>query len=344
MRTVSKFWPPIRIAAVIPCFKVKRHILDVLSRIDGTVDHIYVVDDKCPEGTGNFVRQHVRDARVRVLFNDVNWGVGGATIEGYRQALLDGADIIVKLDGDGQMDPSLIPVMVRPIVSGSVDYTKGNRFYSLESLEHMPALRKFGNAGLSFVSKVSSGYWNVMDPANGFTAIHAGALSALPLAKIEQRFFFESDMLFRLNTVRAVVKEVPMQAVYGDEKSNLRIAQVVREFPPRYASRFLKRICYNYLLRDFNVCSVELLAGLASLFFGVCFGGYHWYQGIVRGQANPTGTIMFAVLPIVIGVQLLLAAVSFDVANVPTEPLQNMLPGSKKLKGTIIPPQKVAND
>jgi glycosyltransferase involved in cell wall biosynthesis len=331
------------VAVVIPSFKVKEHILSVISRIGPRVERIYVVDDKCPVSSGQYVLDNSRDPRVEVIFNQENQGVGGATMAGYRRALLDGADIVVKLDGDGQMDPAAISTLIRPIERGLADYTKGNRFYSLENLEGMPFLRKIGNAGLSFMSKVSSGYWNLMDPTNGYTAIHCGALSILPLSKIERRYFFESDMLFRLNTVRAVVREVPMKSIYGLEKSNLSIIKTLCDFPLQHLVRFGKRIFYNYLLRDFNVCSMELIAGLGLLVFGVVFGAYHWYLSVTHNYATATGTIMLAVLPIILGVQFLLAATSHDVANVPAEPLQSALELNlpRKVK---IPEQQVAND
>jgi glycosyltransferase involved in cell wall biosynthesis len=332
------------IAVVIPSFKVRDHILSVLRSIGPEVSRIYVVDDQCPQFSGKFVQEQCQDPRVEVIYNKVNQGVGGATIAGYRRALLEGADIIVKIDGDGQMDPAAIPNLVRPIQKGSADYTKGNRFYALENLEGMPLMRKIGNAGLSFVSKVSSGYWQVMDPANGYTAIHAGALSLLPLAKIERRYFFESDMLFRLNTIRAVVREIPMKAIYGEEKSNLSIFKVLRDFPAKHLCRFVKRVCYSYILRDFNVCSVELLAGVSLLAFGSIFGAYNWYYAAVSQVSTPTGTIMLAVLPIIVGVQLLLAAISTDVINVPKEPLQEIFDFEEISVRPSIPEQRVAND
>lgn len=331
------------VAVVIPCYKVKDHILAVIGRIGPIAKRIYVVDDRCPDDSGRFVLARCTDPRVEVIFNEINQGVGGATMAGYRRALVDGADIIVKLDGDGQMDPAAIPSLIRPIERGVADYTKGNRFYSFENLERMPVLRRIGNTGLSFITKVSSGYWDVMDPTNGYTAIHAGALSLLPLSKIERRYFFESDMLFRLNTIRAVVREVPMKAIYGEEKSNLSILKVLREFPAKHLSRFLKRIGYNYILRDFNVCTIELFSGLALLLFGVGIGSYTWYRSWLAQVGTPTGTIMLAVLPIMVGVQLLLAAISFDVANVPREPLQDNFDSSKATHAARIPPQRVAN-
>jgi dolichol-phosphate mannosyltransferase len=333
-----------RVAVVIPSYKVRDHVLSVISRIGPIVSRIYVVDDKCPQESGRFVEEQCRDPRVVVLFHDVNQGVGGSMLTGYRRALADGAEIIVKLDGDGQMDPELIPQFISPIERGVADYTKGNRFYSIENLEGMPLVRIIGNTALSFVNKLSSGYWNVMDPTNGYTAIHAAALGALPLAKIEKRYFFESDMLFRLNTVRAVVRDVPMRAVYGDEKSNLSVLKVLKDFPTKYLTRFAKRIFYNYMLRDVNACSIQMAAGIPAILFGAAFGGYNWYLSAVSNTPAHTGTIMLAVLPVIIGMQLLLAAVSFDVANIPDVPLQETLRPAIRTGSFHIPPQKVAND
>lgn len=313
------------IAVVIPSYRVKEHVLGVIARIGPLVGKIYVVDDRCPDGSGHFVRSNCSDPRVKVLFNEQNLGVGGATMAGYRRALQDGCEIIVKLDGDGQMDPSLIPALIAPIMRGEADYTKGNRFFALENLEGMPSVRLFGNAVLSFITKVSSGYWSIMDPTNGFTAIHGGALSLLALDKIDRGYFFETDILFRLNTIRAVVREVPMKAVYGDEQSSLRIGKVLREFPAKHLKRLFKRIGYSYFLRDFNVGSIEIVAGLLLLAFGVSFGGYHWYQAIGQQTATPTGTVMLAVLPIIVGMQLVLEAISLDVRNVPKEPVQGFM-------------------
>ncbi len=311
------------IAVVIPCYRVKEHVLDVVGRVGAEVRDIFVVDDACPDRSGAHVAAHCRDPRVRVLYNERNLGVGGAVSEGYRAALDAGAEIVVKIDGDGQMDPALLPRLVAPIVAGKADYTKGNRFFSPENLRGMPPLRLVGNAILSFVNKLSSGYWDVMDPTNGYTAIHTTALSILPLRKIDPRYFFESDMLFRLGTLRAVVRDVPMVARYANEHSSLRIRNVVLRFPGSYLARFVKRVFYLYFLRDFNVGSLELVAGSLLLGFGALYGGYHWLYALSTGPA-PTGVIMLAALPVIIGFQLLLAAISFDVGNVPRTPLQEL--------------------
>jgi len=236
---------------------------------------------------------------------------------GYKIAIADGMEIIVKVDGDGQMDPALIPDFIAPILSGNADYTKGNRFFDLENIRAMPAIRIFGNAILSLMTKMSSGYWDLFDPTNGFTAINTEVAQHLPFNKISQRYFFETDMLFRLNTLRAVVVDVPMDAKYGDEISNLKITKIAVEFFFKHVRNFLKRIFYNYYLRDLSLASIELPLGLLLLVAGIYFGLYHWFISAQEGIATTSGTVMLAALPILMGVQFILAFLGYDIASVP---------------------------
>ncbi|EKO38199.1 MAG: glycosyl transferase [Solidesulfovibrio magneticus str. Maddingley MBC34] len=315
----------INIAVVIPCYKVRGKILEVVGSIESYVSRIYVVDDSCPEGTGQYVSKECSDSRVVVITNAVNKGVGGAVIEGYRAAASGGADIIVKIDGDGQMDAKLIPSLVGPIVEGRADYTKGNRFYDIETLHGMPKIRLFGNAILSFVSKFSSGYWQIFDPTNGFTAIHCGVLMLLPFSKISNRYFFESDMLFRLNTVRAVVVDVPMSAKYGDEVSGLCVRKILLEFIAKHCSNFVKRIFYNYYLRDMSVASFELPLGVLLCVWGFIFGVGEWISSVELNIFASAGTVMLAALPLIFGVQFLLAFINYDINAVPTQVLHKII-------------------
>lgn len=317
---------PHHTAVVIPCYRVDRHILGVLSAIGPGVSSVFVVDDGCPHGSGDIVSMHCRDARVRVLRHSTNQGVGAAVMTGYLVALEEGADIIVKMDGDGQMDPTLIAQLIAPILAGQADYTKGNRFYDLTRIRQMPLVRLLGNAALSFMAKLSTGYWNLFDTTNGFTAIHAKVARRIPFHKVSRRYFFESDMLFRLNTVRAVVVDIPMDASYGDETSSLRVTGVIWEFIWKHFRNFGKRVVYNYFLRDMTAASLELLLGMCLLTFGVIFGGSHWMRSVTTGVATPLGTIMVAALPTMLGLQLLLAFVSFDVANIPRRAIHVDLP------------------
>ncbi|HTR17770.1 MAG TPA: glycosyltransferase family 2 protein [Acetobacteraceae bacterium] len=326
MTSASPSPPPSpRIAVVIPCYRVKAHILDVIAAIGPEVANIYVVDDCCPDNSGTFVETHTRDPRVRVVRRECNGGVGAATITGYLAALADHCDVIVKIDGDGQMDPRLLPRFVRPILAGQADYTKGNRFFNPEDVRAMPPIRLAGNAVLSFMTKLSSGYWPLFDPTNGYTAIHAKLLAHLPLERVSTRYFFESDMLFRLGTIRAMVLDIPMTAIYADETSHLRIGSVVPRFLKGHARNFGKRLIYNYFLRDFSIASAELIAGLALLGFGATFGLWHWLINAAHGVVTTSGTVMLAALPVILGLQLLLSFLGYDIAAVPQRPIHPLL-------------------
>lgn len=319
-----------RIAVVIPSFRVTRHILPVIAAMPSAVWRIYVVDDACPDGSGKLVETACHDERVRVICHAANQGVGGAVMTGYQAAIADGAEVIVKVDGDGQMDPTLIMDFVGPILAGEADYTKGNRFFDLEQIRAMPPARLFGNAILSFMTKLSSGYWDLFDPTNGFTAIHADVARHLPYNKISRRYFFETDMLFRLNTLRAVVIDVPIDAQYGDETSNLKISKIIGEFLIKHTRNLLKRIFYNYYLRDLSLASIELPIGISLFMFGFIFGVWHWLHAVQSGIPTPAGTVMLAALPALMGIQFILAFLAFDISTVPRRPIHRRFPSVRR--------------
>jgi len=315
----------LNIAVIIPTYKAHDHILRVIDAIGSEVTRIYVIDDCCPDKSGDFVAANCKDQRVSIITHEENQGVGGAVMTGYKAAIEEGMDILVKIDSDGQMDPALILDFVAPIIAGEADYTKGNRFFDLEKVRSMPKARLFGNAMLSLMCKLSSGYWNLFDPTNGYTAIHADVARHLPFNKISRRYFFETDMLFRLNTLRAVVVDVPMAARYGDEVSNLKISRTVGEFLIKHMRNFSKRIFYNYYLRDMSLASIELPVGLVLLLFGLTYGGYHWAHSVDMGVPTPAGTVMLSALPIFMALQLLLSFIGFDVSSVPVRPIHGSL-------------------
>lgn len=312
---------PRGIAAVIPTYKAHAHILAVIDGMGSEVARIYVVDDCCPDGSGDFVTANCQDPRVRVIRHAKNQGVGGAVMTGYQAAIEDGMSLLVKIDSDGQMDPALIMDFVAPIANGEADYTKGNRFFDIEKVHSMPKIRLFGNAILSLMCKLSSGYWNIFDPTNGYTAIHADVARQLPFNKISRRYFFETDMLFRLNTLRAVVVDVPMDARYGNEVSNLKVSKIIGEFLAKHVRNFSKRIFYNYYLRDMSLASIELPIGLSLFGFGLMYGCHHWAHSMQTGISTPAGTVMLAAMPALIGLQLILAFFSHDIASVPQSPI-----------------------
>ena len=315
----------LQVTVVVPAYRVTNHILQVLKSMPDIVSKIFVIDDACPDGSGKLVEAQAADKRISVLYLPDNQGVGGAVMAGYAAAMKFGADIIVKVDGDGQMDPRLIPILIAPIIHCEADYTKGNRFNDIEAVKGMPAIRIFGNAVLSFLNKLSSGYWNIFDPTNGYTAIHAAVCKKLPLKKISSRYFFESDMLFRLNTLRAVVVDIPMEAKYGEEKSNMRISKIAFEFFVKHNKNLVKRVFYNYFLRDLSLASIQLIFGLILTIFGACYGSYHWYTSAQLALSTPAGTVMLAAMPVLVGLQFVLSFVGYDIASVPRSPLQRTL-------------------
>lgn len=314
-----------RVAIVIPCYRTRKHILGVLLEIGRSAGKIYVVDDCCPEKTADHVEAAALGPHIQVLRHSINQGVGAATLTGYAAAIADGYEVIVKMDGDGQMDPALLPELVNPILKGEADYTKGNRFFDIESVRSMPRIRLFGNSVLSFFAKFSTGYWQLFDPTNGYTAIHADVARHLPANKLSRRYFFETDMLFRLNTLRAVVVDVPMEARYGDEVSNLKIGQAIVEFALKHAKNFFKRLFYNYYLRDLSLASFELPVGVTLFILGSSYGAYHWLRSYYMDLTTPAGTVMLAAILVLLGTQLILAFFGSDIANVPTRPISRSL-------------------
>ncbi len=307
------------VAVVIPAFQAETTIAQVLRDIPLFVAWIVVIDDASSDSTVEIVQKMARqDRRIQLERHEENQGVGGATMTGYVAAQRLGADIVVKMDSDGQMDPRNLPALIVPIARGQADYTKGNRYIHARQLRSMPLVRRLGNLGLSFMTKLSSGYWNLFDPTNGFTAIHASLIPLLNQEEISRRYFFESSMLLELSLLRAVVRDVFIPARYGDETSHLSVLKSLRQFPASLAKGFCRRLWIQYFVRDFNIASLYAIAGLCLLAAGGVFGAFHWISSARQGIPTPTGTVMLAVLPVILGIQLLLQAVSLDIHQQPT--------------------------
>ncbi|MCX7886409.1 MAG: glycosyltransferase family 2 protein [Verrucomicrobiae bacterium] len=309
-----------RIAVVIPAYREAARVADVVRGLPPWVDHIVVVDDASDDGTAEAAAS-ANDARLLVLRHGENQGVGGATITGFNKACELGATVLVKMDGDGQMDPAQLPALLGPICRGEADFTKGNRFLHARQLQQMPLLRRLGNIGLSFLAKLASGYWNVFDPTNGFVAIHASVWKMLDQGRLARRFFFENSLLLELGLARAVVRDVYVPARYNDKVSHLSEGRTLLEFPPLLLRGLCRRLVIQYFVRDFNAVSLFLITGTTATAFGLGWGLYHWRHSVLTGTVATTGTVMIAVLPLIFGVQLLLQALVMDVQSVPRDPL-----------------------
>lgn len=305
-----------KIIVVIPSYKVSKHILGVINDIPEFVNYIVVVDDKCPQNSGK-IAETSTDKRVVVCYHTINQGVGGAVVTGYKKALELNSDIVIKVDGDGQMDVGYMQKLIQPILDNKADYTKGNRFTDFKALRQMPKIRLFGNSGLSFLVKASSGYWNMMDPTNGYTVINRHAMEELDLDNLAKRYFFESDILINLNIENAVVLDVDIPAKYGDEESSLSVTKTLFGFPPKLFKGFCKRIFLKYFIYDFNMLSLYLVLGLPMVLFGTLWGSFKWIESIITGIETSTGTVMLSVLPIILGIQFLLQAIQIDMNNIP---------------------------
>ncbi len=305
----------VRVGVVIPAFQAAQTIGAVIAGIPPQVRDVFVVDDGSTDGTAELV-ETLADPRVQLLRHERNGGVGAAVKTGYAAALAAGCDVLVKMDADGQMDPAFIPDLVRPLVTGEAGYAKGNRLWSIAASREMPRRRLIGNLLLSMATKAVSGYWNVLDPTNGFTAVRADMLGRLDWRYVQDKYFFETSMLVELHLLRVPVRDVLMPARYAGAVSNLRVASAIPDFGMRLARALLRRLTLEYILLDVRPGTVLAALGLPMVVFGATFGAYHWYMGEVTGESSLPGTVMVAAGPFILGVQFLLQALLLDVQEV----------------------------
>lgn len=303
-----------RTLAVIPAYRVTKKILSTVHGALRYVDAVVVVDDHCPDYSGSMVqKEFAKNSRVSVIFHSENKGVGGAVKTGFDWALERDFEIIVKIDGDGQMDPSLIPGLIQPIVEKRADYSKGNRFENPRTVRKMPIYRLVGNGLLSLFTKISTGYWSVSDPTNGFVAINRVTLARLEPKRLSSGYFFESDLLFRLSIVRARIQELPMTAIYEDEESSLRVGRILATFPYLHFRNMMKRIIYRYYVRDWTIGSLELPIGLGLLTWGTVFGLSTFTAASSAGDPVTAGQAVLTAIGVILGAQFLLSFISHDI-------------------------------
>ena len=306
------------ISVIIPCYNVAKHIEEVIKHLPAEVNHIITVNDRSPDDTeAILLRLQKENSKIIYLKHEVNQGVGGAMLTGFKKSLELNCDITIKMDGDNQMDPAYIPALLKPLIDNTADFTKGNRFRDLNALKSMPFGRRVGNLGLSFLIKGASGYWNIFDPTNGYFAIKNDVLQSFNFKQIHKRYFFESSMLIELYHVGAVVQDVPMKARYGDEVSGLSKTKTLLEFPPKLILAFFRRIILKYFLYEFNIASLFLLLGFPLFTLGAIYGIVNFIKYTSEKIAAPTGTVVIPTLLITLGFQLLLAAANYDITNYP---------------------------
>jgi dolichol-phosphate mannosyltransferase len=303
------------IVCVIPCFRAAASVCDVVRAVLEHVDRVILVDDACPENSGLLVAiQFAGEPRVEVLHHIKNRGVGAAMKTGIARCLEIGADYVAKVDADGQMDASYIPQMLSILQTNSrLAFLKGNRFGDGSIMRTMPALRLLGNSVLTLLVRITTGYWNGIDPTNGYFIVRTSALRRLNLERLKDRFFFEISLLCALGLRRAEIAELEIPACYGAERSNLSIGRAILTFPPHLCSSFVRRIFWQYIISDMNVGSLFLVAGSLLLFSGMSLGAYWWAVALHSGVPRTPGTVTLVLLPLIMGFQLLLNAVLYDV-------------------------------
>jgi glycosyltransferase involved in cell wall biosynthesis len=306
------------IAAVVPAYKEERMIATVVRTMPEFVDHIVIVDDCSPDATSEVVAG-LTDPRVTLIRHDENRGVGGAIVTAHRAAIDLGSDVNVVMAGDAQMDPVYLPMLLDKVTDGGFGFAKANRFYSPESFQGMPGHRVLGNILLSFFTKVSSGYWNLFDPQNGYTAVRTEVLRRIALERVARRYSFENDMLIRLNIAQVSATDVPIPAVYGEEVSSIRLRKVIPELLHRLTVGYWSRIWYRYVLWSFSPIALLLFAGLFFTLFGLAVSVWVVFQ-IAASIAATAATVMLAAVPLMLGFQMLLTALQLDIQATPATP------------------------
>ena len=299
-----------KIGVVVPAYNEEKKIAAVISTMPEFVDRIYIVDDTSSDKTVE-AAEKVASGKVTVISHEHNSGVGGAIVTGYKQAVKEEVDACAVMAGDNQMDPTELEHVIRPILSGDADYVKGNRFSYGTSWQVMPKYRFIGNAILSLLTKIASGYWKLSDFQTGYTAISLETLQRLPLKKLYKRYGFPNDLLVKCNVINTRVLEVPVKPIYRDEHSGIRLWKVIPKISWLLIKDFLWRLKEKYIIRDFHpLVFFYFFGGTASL-IGSVFGGYLLIYRIVAGPVSGTSAL-FAMLFFLFGTQALFFAMLFD--------------------------------
>jgi glycosyltransferase involved in cell wall biosynthesis len=304
-----------KIAVVIPCYNEGKMIGQTLQGIPEFVDFVYVIDDHSPDDTFEVASKFKRE-NLKIHRLPENQGVGGAILAGHQLALDDGAEISVVMAGDDQMDPLELPRLLDPIVDKGYGFSKANRFYSSKSFAGMPKYRIFGNVVLTFLTKISSGYWHIFDPQNGYTAVTREALEMLEFEKISKRYDFENDMLIWLSINDVPAVDVSIPARYQDEQSTISLRKTIPRLLRTLWSGFWKRIFIKYVLRSFSPIALLFFSGMLLTLIGVIGTVIVSIESIGAASATPS-TVVLAVGPLFLGIQFLIQSLILDIEQSP---------------------------
>lgn len=301
------------LSVVIPAYNEERLIKITLDSIPNYLDKIYVIDDGSSDNTFQIIN-NAAETRPNIIpiKHDKNKGVGAAIITGYKKSLEDNIDISIVMGGDNQMDPRYIPILVEPIIRGTVDYTKGNRLLSKYYTKGMSSWRLFGNSILTLLTKISSGYWSIMDPQNGYTAISREVLESVDLNSIYTKYGYCNDLLTKLNVFGFRVLDIAMPAKYGNEKSKIKYSTYIVKVSWLLMKNFFWRLKTKYIILSLNPIPFFYFAGLVLTPLGIALGIYSlYYKLILEGDLFVRGVL--SLLIVIIGIQFLLFAMLFDI-------------------------------
>jgi glycosyltransferase involved in cell wall biosynthesis len=301
------------IAVIVPAYNEEKLIGKVLATVPTFIDYVVVVDDASGDRTGEVVRAHQQeDSRVVYLLHPKNEGVGGAIVTGYKWARDNDVSISVVMAGDAQMDPQDLPKLLDPVVDGEVDYSKGNRLFTGRAWEIIPKKRYLGNAVLSFLTKIASGYWHVADSQSGYGAVTLEVLKTIDLDSVYKRYGMPNDFLVRLNVYHFRVRDVPVNPIYGiGERSGIKIYKVVFTLSLLLLKLFLWRLKEKYIIRDFHPLVLFYLMGFVLTPIGIVFGCYLLIYRLFIGSVAATSAL-FAAFFAISGLQSLFFAMWFD--------------------------------
>lgn len=305
----------LRVGVVVPAHNEQELIATVITTMPAFVDHIVVVDDRSTDETVARA-EAVGDPRVQVLRRPVNGGVGAAVLDGHRVMRELGVDASVVMAGDAQMDPDYLGSLLDPLVGGHIGFAKANRFFSATSYQGMPRHRVIGNVALSFLTKMSSGYWHLFDPQNGYTALGRQALDRLDLDLVATGYDFENSLLVHLNVLEIPAVDVPIPAVYGNEVSGIKLGKVVPRLLSTLWHGFWYRIRHRYVAPSFSPVALLLFTGLLLLGFGLLVGVFVVVNSIGPPTAS-AGTVLLAATPAMTGIHLLVNALLLDIQGSP---------------------------
>ncbi|MDI6799339.1 MAG: glycosyltransferase family 2 protein [Actinomycetota bacterium] len=305
-----------KIAAVVPAHNEESFIAEVLGSIPDFFDNVFAVDDSSSDGTLRMIEElAASNPKIKSLKTPKNLGVGGATTTGFKEIIKSHRDveIVVKIDGDGQMPLERLEDLLSPLIEGDYDYAKGNRFLKGHDLERMPKVRLLGNLILTLLTKIVSGYWNIFDSQNGFFAVKLKCLEEISLDKLHPGYFFENDLLIALNVYDFRVKDVAIPSIYGEEKSGVSIFKTGLTFPFLLFHRYWRRFYAKHILRNFSPVALFMIPGSILFTMGLFSSIYLWLRSIFNPKPTPVGTLLIVLVLLVFGFQLILQAAVLDI-------------------------------